>query len=176
MQKNKYLLNNNSFSKKNKEFNIFFNKFIGYLTYRGKKSKAFKNFDNIIYMIKKNYKYYNIINIIYIFYLKLYPIFSVRYKRFGKNYQAIPKLAVGNIKNVLIFNWFLKALKGKNNVQGIKLEDIVDNIINTSKKKRSSALLNKTNFYKRVLLGKHLLKNVNRRKGRRKFRTRSWEN
>jgi len=169
MQKNNIKNDNFLLDKQRKEFLSFYISFIGYLIHRGRKGTAINNFDYIIFQLKKHYKYQNVISVLFKFFLQLYPIFSIKYRRLGKNYQPIPKLAFGNIKNVLIFSWFLKSLKGKSNVYGIKLDDIVKIIIDTVDNNRSSALLNKTFFYKRALSGKHFLRNVRkRRKSRRR--------
>jgi len=171
MTKNR-LIYKNSLSTKEEEFGLFFIRFVGYLIHRGKKSKAIKDYDYIIYNLKKYYRYENIINILYRFFLKLYPIFNVKYKRFGKNYQPIPKLAYGNVKNVLIFSWFLKSLKGKSNIYGINLKDVINVIIDTMDENKSIALSNKSYFYKRALSGRHFLKNVRKSKSRSRSRSR----
>jgi hypothetical protein len=78
-------------------------------------------------------------------------------KRIGKVYQAVPKLAIGNKRFVIMLSWIIKKQKGKTNILGIKINDVsrylidaVDNkgvLINLKKQNLSTALANKHLLY-----------------------------
>jgi len=138
-----------------KEFYNFLKKFVGSLIFKGNKSKAIKSFDEILYNLKKVFKIDPIL-IFYRIFRKLVPIFTIAYKRLGNRYQPVPKFAHKNVRVVLMIDWLLRGLKGKSNIRGVKLMDIIRILIDTYRGK-GKALANKRAFYRRALSGRHLL-------------------
>jgi len=88
---------------KKNEFNFFLNKFYGSLISRGRKSFAIKQFNEILINFKENFKsdpfveLHKAIN-------NLIPILSSTRKKIGKVYHAIPSLALGKRRFVIIIN------------------------------------------------------------------------
>ena len=88
---------------KKNEFNYFLDKFYGSLISRGRKSFAIKQFNEILFKFKKKFRsdpfiqLHKAIN-------NLIPILSSTQKRIGKIYHAVPSLAVGKRRFVIIIN------------------------------------------------------------------------
>jgi ribosomal protein S7 len=88
---------------KKNEFNYFLNKFFGSLISRGKKSVAIKMFNQILFNFKAKFKkdpfieLHKAIN-------NLIPILSSTQKKIGKIYHAVPSLAVGNRRFVVMIS------------------------------------------------------------------------
>jgi len=88
---------------KKNEFNFFLNKFFGSLIYRGKKGIAVKMFNEILIKFKEKFKsdpfveLHKAIN-------NLIPILSSTQKKMGKIYHAVPSLAVGKRRFVIMIN------------------------------------------------------------------------
>lgn len=150
------------------EFYYFLKKFVGTLIFKGNKSKAIKSFDEILYNLKKALKR-EPITIFFVIFKRLIPIFSIAYKRMGNRYQPVPKLANKNVRVVLMIDWLIRGLKGKSNIRGVRLTDIIRILIDTYKGK-GKALANKKAFYKRALSGRHLLNNYRRKNRKLNFK------
>jgi len=114
----------------NKEFYFFLKKFFGSFVFRGNKSRAIKMIDEIIFRLKKVIRR-DPVHIFYRIFKKLVPIFSIAYKRVGNRYQPIPKFASKNVRIVLMISWLLRNYRGKSNVRGIKVNDIIKVLIDT---------------------------------------------
>jgi len=54
----------------------------------------------------------------------------------GKIYHAVPSLAVGKRRFVIMLNWILKKQKDKTNVKGISVNDVSRHLIDAVYKKR----------------------------------------
>lgn len=146
---------------KKNEFNFFLNKFYGSLISRGNKSFAIKQFNEILINFKKNFKsdpfveLHKAIN-------NLIPILSSTQKRIGKIYHAVPSLAVGKRRFVIMINWILKKQKNKTNVRGFNIKDVSKHLIDSVDKKGLLFKL-KRQHLSYSLSGKHLLY-MNRRR------------
>lgn len=151
-----------------KEFYYFLKKFIGSLIFEGNKTRALKMYDEILYLLKKTLKKEPLV-ILHSVFLKLVPVFSIAYKRVGNRYQPVPRFANKNVRIVLIINWLIRNIKGKSNIRGVKVNDIVKIIIDTYNNK-GKALANKKAFYKKALSGRHLLSTYKRKNKRFNFR------
>ena len=145
----------------NKEFYTFLRKFFGSFIFRGNKSRAMKMFDEIMYKLKKILRK-DPVYVLYNIFKKLIPIFSIAYKRVGNRYQPIPKFANKNVRVVLMISWLLRNYKGKSNVRGIRIVDIIKVLVDTFRGK-GKALAAKKAFYKRALSGRHLLSSYKRK-------------
>lgn len=150
------------------EFYYFLKKFVGTLIFKGNKSKAIKSFDEILYNLKKALKR-EPITIFFVIFKRLIPIFSIAYKRMGNRYQPVPKLANKNVRVVLMIDWLIRGLKGKSNIRGVRLTDIIRILIDTYKGK-GKALANKKAFYRRALSGRHLLNNYRKKNRKLNFK------
>jgi ribosomal protein S7 len=88
---------------KKNEFNYFLNKFYGSLISCGKKSFAIKQFNMILMKFKEKFRsdpfieLHKSIN-------NLIPILSSTQKKIGKIYHAVPSLAIGKRRFVIIIN------------------------------------------------------------------------
>jgi ribosomal protein S7 len=88
---------------KKNEFNFFLNKFYGSLISRGKKGLAIKMFNQILLNFKMKFKsdpfveLHKALN-------NLIPILSSTQKKMGKIYHAVPSLAVGKRRFVIMLN------------------------------------------------------------------------
>lgn len=146
---------------KKNEFNFFLNKFYGSLISRGRKSFAIKQFNEILINFKENFKsdpfveLHKAIN-------NLIPILSSTRKKIGKVYHAIPSLALGKRRFVIIINWILKKQKNKTNIRGININDVSKHLIDSVDKKGLLFKL-KRQHLAYSLSGKHLLY-MNRRR------------
>jgi ribosomal protein S7 len=87
----------------NHEFIFFLNKFYGSLIFRGKKSLALNFFDNLIFSFKKKFRrdpfllLHKALN-------NILPLLSSTQKKMGKSYQAVPTIAVGNRRFVIMLD------------------------------------------------------------------------
>jgi len=88
---------------KKDEYNFFLNKFYGSLISRGRKSFAIKQFNNILINFKENFKSDPFIDL-YKSINNLIPILSSTQKRMGKVYHAVPSLAIGKRRFVIMLN------------------------------------------------------------------------
>ena len=119
---------------KKNEFNYFLIKFYGSLISRGKKSMAIKLFNEILINFKQKFKLdpfvelHKAIN-------NLIPILSSTQKKMGKIYHAVPSLAVGKRRFVIMINWILKKQKDKTNVKGISVKEVSKHLIDAVYKK-----------------------------------------
>jgi len=146
---------------KNSEFELFLSKFYGSLITRGRKDYAIKLFDEILINIKKKFKKDPFINLQKAI-NNLVPILLSTQKRVGKVYHAVPKIALGNRRFVVMLSWIIKKQKGKSNVIGLNINDISRHLIDASLNK--GVLINlKKQHLALCLSGKHLLY-TNRRK------------
>jgi len=137
------------------------NKFYGTLIFRGRRSYAIKLFDIILFNFKKQLKTDPFIELRKAI-DNLIPILGLTHKRIGKVYHAIPKLALGNRRFVIMLSWIIKKQKGKSNVLGLKINDVSRHLIDAVNKK--GVLINLKKQYLAVsLAGKHYLY-VNRRR------------
>jgi ribosomal protein S7 len=88
---------------KKNEYNFFLNKFYGTLISRGKKGIAMRMFDEILMAFKEKFKsdpfieLHKAIN-------NLIPILSSTQKKMGKIYHAVPSLAVGKRRFVIMLS------------------------------------------------------------------------
>lgn len=149
--KNKNILGLNDF-----EFEFFLSKFYGTLISKGKKGHAIKLFNKILVNFKNKFKKDPFIELRKAI-DNLIPILISTQKRIGKVYQAVPRLAIGNKRFVIMLSWIIKKQKGKTNVIGLKIDDVskylidaVDNkgvLINLKKQNLSMALANKHLLY-----------------------------
>jgi len=146
---------------KKDEYNFFLNKFYGSLISRGRKSFAIKQFDNILMNFKEKFKSDPFINL-YKSINNLIPILSSTQKKMGKVYHAVPKLAVGKRRFVIMINWILKKQKNKTNVRGFRIKDVSRNLIDAIYKKGLLLKLKRQHLIS-SLSGKHLLY-MNRRR------------
>lgn len=146
---------------KKEEFNYFLTKFYGSLISRGRKNRAIKMFNNILFNFKAKFKkdpfieLHKSIN-------NLIPILSTTQKKMGKIYHAVPSLAVGKRRFVIMISWILKKQKNKSNVRGINSSDISRHLIDAVYKKGVLLKL-KRQYLAYSLSGKHLLY-MNRRR------------
>ena len=146
---------------KKNEFNFFLNKFFGSLISRGKKGIAVKMFNEILIKFKEKFKsdpfveLHKAIN-------NLIPILSSTQKKMGKIYHAVPSLAVGKRRFVIMINWILKKQKDKTNVKGISVNEVSKHLIDAVYKKGLLIKL-KRQHLAYSLSGKHLLY-MNRRR------------
>lgn len=146
---------------KKNEFNFFLNKFFGSLISRGKKGIAIKMFNEILINFKEKFKsdpfveLHKAIN-------NLIPILSSTQKKMGKIYHAVPSLAVGKRRFVIMINWILKKQKDKTNVKGISIKEVSKHLIDAVYKKGLLIKL-KRQHLAYSLSGKHLLY-MNRRR------------
>lgn len=146
---------------KKNEFNFFLNKFFGSLISRGKKGIAIKMFNEILVNFKEKFKsdpfieLHKAIN-------NLIPILSSTQKKMGKIYHAVPSLAVGKRRFVIMINWILKKQKDKTNVKGISVKEVSKHLIDAVYKKGLLIKL-KRQHLAYSLSGKHLLY-MNRRR------------
>jgi len=140
---------------KKNEFNYFLNKFYGSLISRGKKSFAIKQFNFILMKFKERFRsdpfieLHKSIN-------NLIPILSSTQKKIGKIYHAVPSLAIGKRRFVIIINWILKKQKNKTNVRGVDIKDVSRNLIDAVLKKGLLIKLKRQHLAS-SLSGKHLL-------------------
>jgi len=146
---------------KKDEFNYFLTKFYGSLISRGRKNRAIKLFNEILIKFKTKFKsdpfieLHKAIN-------NLIPILSSTQKKMGKIYHAVPSLAVGKRRFVVMISWILKKQKNKTNVRGINIDDISRHLIDAVYKKGLLLKL-KRQHLAYSLSGKHLLY-MNRRR------------
>lgn len=146
---------------KKDEFNFFLNKFFGSLISRGKKALAVKMFNEILINFKEKFKtdpfieLHKAIN-------NLIPILSSTQKKMGKIYHAVPSLAVGKRRFVIMISWILKKQKDKTNVKGINVKEVSRHLIDAVFKKGALIKL-KRQHLAYSLSGKHLLY-MNRRR------------
>jgi ribosomal protein S7 len=96
--KNKYVLGLND-----SEFEFFLSKFYGSLISRGRKGYAIKLFNKILVNFKNKFKKDPFIELRKAL-DNLIPILMSTQKRVGKVYQAVPKLAVGNKRFVVMLS------------------------------------------------------------------------
>jgi ribosomal protein S7 len=88
---------------KKAEFNFFLNKFFGSLISRGKKNLAVNMFNRILINFKNKFKsdpfveLHKAVN-------NLIPILSSTQKKMGKIYHAVPSLAVGTRRFVIMIS------------------------------------------------------------------------
>jgi len=162
--KNRYILGLND-----SEFEFFLSKFYGSLISRGRKGYAIKLFNKILVNFKTKLKKDPFIELRKAL-DNLIPILMSTQKRVGKVYQAVPKLAVGNKRFVVMLNWIIKKQKGKTNTLGIKINDVSKHLIDAVDKKGVLINLKKQNL-STALANKHFLY-VNRR--RSFFRWKRW--
>jgi len=140
---------------KKNEFNYFLNKFYGSLISRGKKSFAIKQFNAILIKFKERFRsdpfveLHKSIN-------NLIPILSSTQRKIGKIYHAVPSLAVGKRRFVIIINWILRKQKNKTNVRGVDIKDVSRNLIDAVLKKGLLIRLKRQHLAS-SLSGKHLL-------------------
>lgn len=146
---------------KKDEFNFFLNKFFGSLISRGKKGLAIKLFNKIIFNFKTKFKSDPFIEL-HKALNNLIPILSSTQKKMGKIYHAVPSLAVGKRRFVIMLNWILKKQKDKTNVKGISVNDVSRHLIDAVYKKGLLMKL-KRQHLAYSLSGKHLLY-MNRRR------------
>lgn len=146
---------------KKNEFNYFLNKFYGSLISCGKKSLAIKMFNEFLINFKEKFKsdpfiaLHKAVN-------NLIPILSSTQKKMGKIYHAVPSLAVGKRRFVIMISWILKKQKNKTNVRGIGIKDVSRHLIDAVYKKGLLLKLKKQHLAY-SLSGKHLLY-MNRRR------------
>jgi len=140
---------------KKDEFNYFLNKFYGSLISRGRKSFAIKQFNMILMKFKERFKSDSFIEL-HKSINNLIPILSSTQKKIGKIYHAVPSLAIGKRRFVIIINWILKKQKNKANVRGIDIKDVSRNLIDAVLKKGLLIKL-KRQHLAYSLSGKHLL-------------------
>jgi len=138
-----------------KEFWRFLQKFVGLFIYRGNKARAVKFIDKLLHGLKRELGRDPMV-VLYLVYLKLFPLFSITYRRMGNRYQPVPKLAAKSVRCVLVLDWLVRGLKGKSNRRGVRANDVVALIVDTYHN-RGRALALKKAFYKRALSGRHLL-------------------
>jgi len=86
----------------------------------------------------------------------LIPILSSTQKKIGKIYHAVPSLAIGKRRFVIIINWILKKQKNKTNVRGVDIKDVSRNLIDAVLKKGLLIKLKRQHLAS-SLSGKHLL-------------------
>jgi len=154
----------------NKEFFIFSKKFMGSLIFKGNKVKAVKSFDEVLYRLKKASKRgKDPFETFHSIFIRLVPIFSIAYKRMGNRYQPVPKLANRNVRSVLIIDWLIRSLKGKSNIRGVRIMDIIRALIDTYRGKGKPLALKRA-FYRRSLSGRHLLNNYKRKNSKVNFK------
>jgi len=146
---------------KKNEFNFFLNKFFGSLISRGKKGLAVKMFNEILFNFKAKFKSDPFIEL-HKALNNLIPILSSTQKKMGKIYHAVPSLAVGKRRFVIMLNWILKKQKNKTNVKGISVNDVSRHLIDAVYKKGLLLKL-KRQHLSYSLSGKHLLY-MNRRR------------
>lgn len=154
--KNKYIL-----GLKDSEFEFFLSKFYGSLISRGRKAHAIKLFNKILVNFKNKFKKDPFIELRKAI-DNLIPILTSTQKRVGKVYQAVPKLAIGNKRFIIMLSWIIKKQKGKSNILGIKINDVSKHLIDAVDKKGVLINLKKQNLAV-ALANKHLLY-VNRRR------------
>jgi len=146
---------------KKNEFNFFLNKFFGSLISRGKKGIAMRMFNDILWNFKEKFKsdpfieLHKAIN-------NLIPVLSSTQKKMGKIYHAVPSLAVGKRRFVIMISWILKKQKDKTNVKGISVKEVSKHLIDAVYKKGLLIKL-KRQHLSYSLSGKHLLY-MNRRR------------
>jgi len=146
---------------KKNEYNFFLNKFYGTLISRGRKGKAMKMFDEILVAFKEKFKsdpfveLHKAIN-------NLIPILSSTQKKMGKIYHAVPSLAVGRRRFVIMLSWIIKKQKNKNQTRGINSKEVARHLIDAVSKKGLLMKL-KREHLAYALSGKHLLY-MNRRR------------
>ena len=146
---------------KKSEFEFFLIKFYGSLVSRGRKSYAIKLFNRVLIDFKIKFKTDPFVELNKAI-DNLIPILMSTQKKVGKVYQAVPKLAVGNRRFVIILNWVIKKQKGKSNTLGLKINDVSRNLIDAVDKK--GLLINlKKQHLSSVLANKHLLYSNRRR-------------
>lgn len=150
-----------SLSLRDSEFEFFLSKFYGSLISRGRKGYAIKLFNKILVNFKNKFKKDPFIELRKAI-DNLIPILMSTQKRVGKVYQAVPKLAVGNKRFVIMLSWIIKKQKGKSNVLGLKINDVSKHLIDAVDKKGVLINLKKQNLAT-ALANKHLLY-VNRRR------------
>jgi ribosomal protein S7 len=98
IKKGKYIL-----GLKDKEFEFFLNKFYGSLIFRGRRSFAIKLFDIILFNFKKLFNGDPFVSLRKSI-DNLIPILGLTQRKIGKVYHAVPKLAVGNRRFVVMLN------------------------------------------------------------------------
>lgn len=146
---------------KKNEFNYFLNKFYGSLISRGKKNIAIKMFNEILINFKEKFKsdpfieLHKAIN-------NLIPILSTTQKKMGRVYHAVPSLAMGKRRFVIMISWIFKKQKNKTNVRGINIKDVSRHLMDAIYKKGLFLRLKKQHLAY-SLSGKHLLY-MNRRR------------
>jgi ribosomal protein S7 len=96
--RNKYILGLNDY-----EFEFFLSKFYGTLISKGKKGHAIKLFNTILINFKNKFKKDPFIELRKAI-DNLIPILMSTQKRIGKVYQAVPKLAIGNKRFVIMLS------------------------------------------------------------------------
>lgn len=148
--RNKYILGLND-----SEFEFFLCKFYGTLISRGRKGYAIKLFNKILVNFKNKFKKDPFIELRKAL-DNLIPILMSTQKKIGKVYHAVPKLAVGNKRFVIMLNWIIKKQKGKTNTLGIKINDVSKHLIDAVDKKGVLINLKKQNLAA-ALANKHLL-------------------
>jgi ribosomal protein S7 len=152
IKKGKY---NFALALKKNEYNFFLNKFYGTLISRGRKGKAMRMFDDILVAFKERFKsdpfveLQKAIN-------NLIPILSSTQKKLGKVYHAVPSLAVGKRRFVIMLSWIIKKQKNKNQTRGINSKEVAKHLIDAVSKKGLLMKL-KSEHLAYALSGKHLL-------------------
>lgn len=152
IKKGKY---NFALALKKNEYNFFLNKFYGTLISRGRKGKAMRMFDDILVAFKEKFKsdpfveLQKAIN-------NLIPILSSTQKKLGKVYHAVPSLAVGKRRFVIMLSWIIKKQKNKNQTRGINSKEVAKHLIDAVSKKGLLMKL-KSEHLAYALSGKHLL-------------------
>lgn len=146
---------------KKNEFNFFLNKFYGSLITRGRKSFAIKQFNEILIQFKNRFKLDPFIEL-HKSINNLLPILSSTRKKIGKIYHAVPSLAIGNRRFVIVINWIIRKQKGKVGVRGLNIKEVSKSLIDAIYNKGLLIKL-KRQHLAYSLSGKHLLY-MNRRR------------
>jgi len=133
----------------------FYRKFIGKFIWNGNKGLAVKRFDEILLLLKNEAKK-SPFDSLSMAADNVLPLFTHIIKKMGKKSYYVPTFCYSNKRYVLIFNWFLKTIKNRTNVRGVKIEHLVSYLIQ-AKDGRGLFIKTKINYYKQIFKGRHLM-------------------